>query len=184
MDVRLVSTGTLVFPLLTTNSLPPSFASPPTPSPAAYLQGHLLFQSHLLLLAFEFPGASSLRFDLGNCQHRAGMAFPICSKSHFKKQRERAGLLIFSLLDVFVAAKTNYWSSAVRNEMYLVTGKVHEHVISCRMCVVASFTNECVSQIPLLLQISHLQSNIDGKNRSKSNGLAASKLLRITSYGT
>lgn len=93
VDVRLVSAGTRVFPLLTTSSLPQSFASPPPP--AAYLQGHLLFQSHLLLLACEFPGASSLRFDLGNCQRRAGMAFPICSKSHFKKQGESWASHIF-----------------------------------------------------------------------------------------
>ena len=46
--------------------------------------------------------------------------------------------------------------------MYLVTGKVHEHGISCRMCVVASFTNECIALILLLLQISHLQSDTYG----------------------
>lgn len=67
--------------------------------------------------------------------------------------------------------------------MYLVTGKVHEHGISCRMCVVASFTNECIALILLLLQISHLQSDTDGKNRSESIVLAASKLLRIMNYG-
>lgn len=68
--------------------------------------------------------------------------------------------------------------------MYLVTGKVQEHSISSRVRVAASFTNECVSFTLLLLQISHLQGSIDGKNRNKSNGQAASMLLRITSYGT
>ena len=101
-----------------------------------------------------------------------------------KAEWESPGLLTSSLLDVFVAAKTNYWTSAVRNEIYLVTGKVHEHGISCRTCVVASFTNECIALILLVLQMSHLQSDTDGKNRSGSIVLAASKLLRIMNYGT
>ena len=75
--------------LISANSLATTF-HPLLPLPVAYLQGHLLFQSHLLLLALEFLGASSLRFDLKTCQLGAGMAFPICSKSHFKKQSERA----------------------------------------------------------------------------------------------
>lgn len=129
---------------LTTTSLPLSVTSLPSSGLSTFRAIYLLFQSHLFFLIFEFPGARSLRFDLGNWQHRAGTAFPSAAKS-ISKSREGAGLLTLPLLDVFVAAKTNYWSSAVRNEMYLVTGKVHEHGISCRMCVVVSFTNECIS---------------------------------------
>lgn len=125
-------------------SPPPFHSRLILPSSAACLQGPLCFQSHLLLLAFECPGASFLRFDLGNRQLRAGWFLPSAAKA-ISKCGAKAQLLIFSLLDTSMAAKTNYWSSAVRNEMYLVTGKVHEHVINCRMCVVASFTNECIA---------------------------------------
>lgn len=112
------------------------------------------------------------------------MAFPICSKSHFEKQGGKLGLSYFPCWMCLRLQKPITEAQLWENKMYLVTGKVQEHSISSRVRVAASFTNECVSFTLLLLQISHLQGSIDGKNRNKSNGQAASMLLRITSYGT
>lgn len=92
MDVRLISAETPVFPL-PNHHLPSAVIC--FSLPCCLPSGHLLFQSHLLLLAFEFPDASSLRFDLGNCQLRAGTAFSTCSKSHFKKLGESWASHIF-----------------------------------------------------------------------------------------
>lgn len=147
---------------------------------------------HLGSFGFPKPPAPRLSsqvpalwgLTLGTASSELRWLFPICSKSHFRKRGGKLGFLIFSLLDVSEAAKTNYWSSAVRNKMYLVTGKVQEHSVSSRMCVEASFTNECIPYTLLYLQISHLLGSIDGKNRDQSNGQAASTILRITSSGT
>lgn len=51
------------------------------------------------------PGLYNL--TLGTANSELGWLFPSAAKA-ISKCRERAGLLMFSLLDVFVAAKTNY----------------------------------------------------------------------------
>lgn len=122
----------------TTASLDPSLLLPPL---TTHPHGHWFFQSHLLL-TFEFPDASSLRFDLGNCQLRAEMAFPICSKSHFEEQGGKLGLSYFPCWMCLRLQKPITEAQLRENKMYLVTGKVQEHGISSRTCVVASFTNE------------------------------------------
>lgn len=172
-----------------TLAIPPLPPQPPltplcfSPPLTTHPHGHWFFQSHLLL-TFEFPDASSLRFDLGNCQLRAEMAFPICSKSHFEEQGGKLGLSYFPCWMCLRLQKPITEAQLRENKMYLVTGKVQEHGISSRTCVAASFTNEWVSYTLRLLQISHLQGSMDGENRNKSNGQAASVLLRVTSAGT
>lgn len=68
--------------------------------------------------------------------------------------------------------------------MYLVTGKVQEHSISSKVYVEALLQINAYPYTLLLLQISHLQGGIDGKNRDQSNGQAASTIPRIMSSGT